>query len=69
VLANNLRVTLEHSLVGTVHMAGPPLQMSETPLEAQGPSPALGEHTDEILASLGYDSATISAMRERGVVR
>jgi formyl-CoA transferase len=69
VLANNLRVTLEHSLVGTVHMSGPPLQMSETPLEAQSASPALGEHTDEILSSLGYSADDIAAMREKGVVR
>ena len=69
VLANDLQVEMEHSLVGTIKMAGPPLQMSDTPLAVQGPPPALSEHTDEILASLGYGSDQISAMREAGAIR
>ena len=69
VLANDLQVEVEHPLVGTVRMVGPPLQMSETPLRVQGSSPALGQHNDEILASLGYDDAQIAAMREGGVIR
>lgn len=69
VAANDLRVTFEHPLAGTVHMVGPPIQMSETPLEVQGASPALSEHSDEILASLGYDAEQIAALREAGVTR
>ncbi len=68
VLANDLQVTLEHSMAGTVHTAGPPFQMSETPLAVQRPSPALGEHNDEVLASLGYSSDQIDALRESGVI-
>jgi crotonobetainyl-CoA:carnitine CoA-transferase CaiB-like acyl-CoA transferase len=69
VLANGLQVSLEHPLAGTIKMAGPPLQMSETPLAVQGPPPALGQHTDEILASIGYTPERIAALREGGVVR
>lgn len=69
VLANGLQVEVEHSLVGTVRMVGPPLQMSETPLAVQGPSPALGEHTDQILSSLGYMPEQIEALRSAGTVR
>ena len=50
-------------------MAGPPLQMSETPLAVQGPSPALGEHNEEILTSLNYSSDEIAALREAGAIR
>ena len=32
------------------------------------PPPGLGEHTDEILAELGYNRAEIVALRERGIV-
>lgn len=69
VVANDLQVDVEHPLVGTVRMVGPPLQMSGTPLAVQGASPALGQHTEEILASLGYSSDEIASMREEGVIR
>lgn len=68
VVANDLQVTVEHSLAGTVHQAGPAFQMSETPLAVQGPSPALGEHNEEVLSSLGYSADDIEALRESGVI-
>jgi len=47
-----------------------------SPIEMQGqakvtprPAPGIGEHTHEILASLGYDDARIQALRERGAIR
>jgi formyl-CoA transferase len=69
VLANDLQVEVEHPLAGTVHAVGAPLQMSETPLAVQGPSPALGQHNDEILSSLGYGADEIASMRESGMIR
>ena len=65
--ANGLRVELEHSLAGRVKMVGPIIGMSETPLEAISASPALGEHTDEILLSLGYSKEEISDLKEGGI--
>jgi crotonobetainyl-CoA:carnitine CoA-transferase CaiB-like acyl-CoA transferase len=32
------------------------------------PAPGFGEHTDEVLAELGFDRQTIAAMREQGAV-
>ena len=32
-------------------------------------APALGEHTDEILASLGYDTAAVAQLRREQIVR
>jgi formyl-CoA transferase len=69
VLANDLQVTVEHPLAGSVKMAGAPLQMSETPLAVQGPSPTLGQHTEEVLASLGYSNEEIAKLRDGGVIR
>ena len=67
--ANGLRVELEHSLAGRVKMVGPIIGMSDTPLEATSASPALGEHTDEILLSMGYSPEEISELKTDGITR
>jgi crotonobetainyl-CoA:carnitine CoA-transferase CaiB-like acyl-CoA transferase len=69
VLANNLVVELEHSVVGRIKMVGPIISMSGTPLEARSASPALGEHTEEILTALGYSPAQVEELRKKGVTR
>jgi formyl-CoA transferase len=42
--------------------------LSETPGEIRAPAPKLGEHTDEVLRSVGYSEAEISRLREKKVV-
>ena len=66
VVANGLTVDLEHALAGPVKMVGPMIQMSETPLEARSASPALGEHTDEILLEMGYTAEEVAALKSGG---
>ncbi len=68
VLANELVTEVEHPLAGPLKMVGPPIHMSRTPLRPQGASPALGQHTDEILRSIGYDDARIADLRTRGII-
>ena len=67
VIANDMVVEVNHSLAGKVRMAGPMIQMSETPLEAKSASPALGEHTDQIMLELGYSEEEISDLRTRNI--
>jgi crotonobetainyl-CoA:carnitine CoA-transferase CaiB-like acyl-CoA transferase len=67
-LANDYITTLDHPFVGPLRMAGPMIQMSDTPLVVQGPSPTLSEHTDDVLRELGYEASEISALREQGVL-
>jgi len=43
-------------------------KLSDTPGATKWIGPRLGEHTDEVLASLGYAQAEITALRMRGVV-
>ncbi len=42
--------------------------LSDTPARLLGGAPALGEHTAEALAEVGYTSAEIAALRERGAL-
>jgi formyl-CoA transferase len=67
-LENNYVTSFDHPFVGPVRMAGPMIQMSDTPLASQGPSPTFSQHTDEILCELGYDPARIAALHESGVL-
>ncbi|HVV40041.1 MAG TPA: CoA transferase [Nitrobacter sp.] len=45
-----------------------PVYLSETPGEIRTRAPLLGEHTDEVLASVGYSAAEISGLRESGAI-
>ncbi|HUG38096.1 MAG TPA: CoA transferase, partial [Candidatus Limnocylindrales bacterium] len=49
-------------------LAPTPVDLSETPGTFRHRAPTLGEHTDAILAELGYGADEISAFRARGVV-
>ena len=50
-------------LAGSVPLAPTPIELSETPGAYHRPAPLLGEHTDHILRSLGYDDTEIAALR------
>ena len=49
-------------------LAGFPAVLSASPGAIRGRAPELGEHTDSVLAELGYDSAAIVGLRRAGVV-
>ena len=52
----------------TLAIPGVVPRLSETPGGTKWLGPALGEHTDEVLASLGYDAAAIQSLRDQGVI-
>ena len=68
VLARGMVVTMDHPRSGPIRVVGNPMNLSETPPSYRLPPPTLGQHTDEILASLGYSADEISILREKGVV-
>jgi crotonobetainyl-CoA:carnitine CoA-transferase CaiB-like acyl-CoA transferase len=61
---------LDAQLPDGVHVKMPGIvpKLSETPGEVRWQGPALGEHTDGVLAGLGLTDAQIAALRQRGVV-
>ena len=68
VVANGGIVHLEHALSGPQRQVGPMLQMSESPLAAQGASPPLGRDTDAILAEAGYNADEVAELRDAGTI-
>ncbi len=68
VAANELLVELDEQELGKVKEMNIPLMLSETPGGISGPSPRLGQHTQQILSGLGYTGAEIGVFkRERAI--
>jgi formyl-CoA transferase len=60
-------VEIDHPERGRYVQVGMPIKLSDSPADVQR-SPLLGEHTDEVLGWLGYDSAGIKTLHDDGAV-
>ena len=65
---NGMVAEQPHPQGGSIKVVGLPVNLSVTPGEVGPPAPPLGAHTDDILASLGYDESDIQRMREQGII-
>jgi formyl-CoA transferase len=65
---NRMLLEMQHPRMGTVRMVNTGIRMSETPPQMALAPPVAGEHTGEILESLGYGEETLERWRERGVI-
>ena len=60
-------VEVDHPTRGKYLTVGNPIKMSDSPTEVTR-SPLLGEHTEEILAELGYTKEQISVLRTENAI-
>lgn len=60
-------VEVDHPKRGKYLTVGNPIKMSDSPTEVRR-SPLLGEHTEEVLAELGYTKEQVSALRSEGAI-
>lgn len=58
----------DHPRSGKIRQFGMPIKLSDTPGKVRHLAPPLGQHTDEVLSSLGYPESAIHELRERGVI-
>ena len=68
VLARNMKIDVPHPKLGNVTMAGISYKHGDTPATVRRHPPMLGEHTDEVLGSLGIGADEIDQLRQEGAV-
>jgi alpha-methylacyl-CoA racemase len=66
--ARGMVVDVEQPGAGAVRQLGVPVKLSRTPGRAQGPGPALGEHTRDALHAAGYTEDEVEALERAGAV-
>ena len=54
--ARDMVETLMHPTVGATRVIGAPIKLSENEASVRTPPPVLGQHTDAVLAEIGYDA-------------
>jgi len=70
VLATQPFVAMDYPGVnGTVPVVKPPVMLSRTPASIRRRAPLVGEHTDEVLAEIGYSTEAIAQLHAAGIVR
>lgn len=66
--AREMVVTVPHAVLGPLAQTGIPVKLSETPGAVESAPPRLGEHTAEVLSSLGFTGEEIETMRAAGAI-
>jgi len=66
----NAFIECNHPTAGLTKLLAPWIHMSKTPASIRADSPALGQHTDEVLGGiLGLNAAELSDLRAQGVAK
>lgn len=66
VLHREMVLEQQHPVVGRHRLLGIPVKLSLTPGQVRVPAPSLGQHTEEILSTLGYSAEELAAFRQDG---
>jgi formyl-CoA transferase len=60
---------VKHPKLGDIQVVGQPINLSDFPQPKElQPTPDMGEHTDQVLAGLGYDKQGIEKLRTAGAI-
>jgi crotonobetainyl-CoA:carnitine CoA-transferase CaiB-like acyl-CoA transferase len=66
--ARDMVRSVEHPSAGAMRTLGIPFRFGETPASIRRPPPMLSQHTDEVLAGLGYSPDEVEALRRERIV-
>jgi crotonobetainyl-CoA:carnitine CoA-transferase CaiB-like acyl-CoA transferase len=68
VQSRGMRVNVEHPFEPQLSLIRNAITFSGTPVKNYRAPPLLGEHTKEVLATIGYDEAKIEALKAQKIV-
>ena len=63
-----MAAAVDHPRRGRMELVGQPVRFHRTPWQLRSASPEMGEHTDAILAELGYSHSDIAELRSRAIL-
>ncbi|MGE7764170.1 CaiB/BaiF CoA transferase family protein [Peribacillus sp. NPDC096540] len=66
--ARDMLVNMEHPTVENLRVTGSPLKLSKTPVTMRKHPPMYGEHTDSILAGIGYKPDEIIKFKQNKII-
>ncbi len=58
----------EHPHAGAYKLVPPPVRFARAPQNVRRPAPLIGEHTEAVLAEVGYDEGRLAGLRASGAV-
>jgi len=65
---NEMFIDVQHPDAGNLRLVGHPGKLSATPGTVRYPPPRVGEHTDQVLQELGFDTGRIADLRAKGAI-
>jgi crotonobetainyl-CoA:carnitine CoA-transferase CaiB-like acyl-CoA transferase len=68
VLHRDMVVEIEHPQIPEFKMPGIPIKFGDTHGTVRMPPPLLGQHTDEVLGTIGYSIDDVTELRNAGVI-
>ncbi len=68
VQARGMTAKVQHPLTGDLELVASPMKLSATPVRIERAPPLLGQHTDEVLESLGVSAEERGRLRRAGVI-
>jgi crotonobetainyl-CoA:carnitine CoA-transferase CaiB-like acyl-CoA transferase len=60
--------TMHHPRLGDTKVVSSPINLQGLSRDIRGPTPDAGQHTDEVLRSVGYTDAELTDMRAKGII-
>ncbi|MFD6441079.1 CoA transferase, partial [Peribacillus sp. NPDC060186] len=66
--ARDMLVNMEHPTIENLRVTGSPIKLSKTPVTMRKHPPMYGEHTDSILAGIGYKPDEIIKLKQNKTI-